>query len=54
MKEHYVCTGSCKGESKFQGVCQTESCDKEGEKLTPCHCEDGKHEDLLGKDIPME
>jgi hypothetical protein len=47
MDSHYICT-SCKGESKFVGACQTEGCDKEGQPLTSCHCDNGSHHDLLG------
>jgi hypothetical protein len=44
---HYVCTGGCDGESSNPGVCQTEDCEKEGEALTPCNCEDGAHEEAM-------
>jgi hypothetical protein len=42
---HYVCTGSCGGESKVPGVCEAEFCTKEGQSLVSCSCEDGMHED---------
>lgn len=40
---HYICTGGCGGEASTPGVCETEECQKEGETLTPCDCEDGAH-----------
>ncbi len=43
--QHFVCTGGCDGESSVPGVCQAEGCEKEGEQLTPCACEDGLHEE---------
>ena len=42
---HYVCTGSCSGESQNPGVCEAEFCSKEGKSLTFCNCEDGAHEE---------
>lgn len=42
---HYVCTGSCDGESDNLGVCESEYCTKEGQPLVACSCEDGAHED---------
>lgn len=48
--QHFICTGGCDGESETVGVCQAESCKKEGEPLTPCNCEDGKHEEALEKE----
>ena len=42
---HYICNGGCDGESSVVGVCQAEGCEKEGEPLTPCNCEDGSHEE---------
>ena len=46
---HYVCTGGCEGESSNPGVCQMEDCEKEGESLTLCNCEDGTHKEVLEK-----
>ncbi|MBI2476431.1 MAG: hypothetical protein HYV67_04290 [Candidatus Taylorbacteria bacterium] len=40
---HYVCTGSCDGESNDSGVCEAKFCSKEGRPLVPCECEDGLH-----------
>ena len=47
---HYVCDGSCKGESDHQGVCEAESCERKGMALRECDCEDGKHggEEVMG------
>jgi len=41
--EHYICTGGCGGVSETPGSCQAEDCQKHGEALTSCNCEDGKH-----------
>jgi len=40
---HYVCTGSCGGESKTAGVCEAQFCTKEEQPLVECSCEDGLH-----------
>ena len=42
---HYICTGTCKGETDDPtvGTCQAETCDKHGEPLTACECEDETH-----------
>lgn len=42
---HYICTGECKGETDDEtvGTCQAESCNKFGEPLKPCNCENGRH-----------
>ena len=42
--QHYVCTGSCQGESRSAGECEAEFCSKEGQPLVPCACEDSLHE----------
>ena len=43
--KHYVCKGDCEGESKTPGVCEADLCDKKGESLIACECDDGLHED---------
>ncbi|MDO8619731.1 MAG: hypothetical protein Q7R64_00080 [bacterium] len=48
--QHFVCTGGCDGESSTPGVCQSEGCEKEGEPLTACSCEDGLHEETEEKE----
>lgn len=42
---HYICTGACKGETDDPnvGTCQAETCDKFGQPLVACDCEDGTH-----------
>ena len=42
---HFICTGTCKGKTDDAtvGTCQAETCDKYGEPLTECDCEDGEH-----------
>ena len=42
---HYVCTGSCHGESQRPGFCEAEFCSKEEQPLASCSCEDGVHKD---------
>lgn len=42
---HYVCTGDCKNVSDVAGVCQSDFCNKAGEELAICGCEDGEHTD---------
>ena len=42
---HFICVGSCEGESSNPGTCQAEECKKEGEPLVPCNCEDGLHQE---------
>jgi len=44
--KHFVCTGDCAAEASKAGVCQTEGCDREGETLTECNCEDGIHDEI--------
>jgi hypothetical protein len=44
-QKHYVCEGSCMGESNQPGVCKTETCELFGQQMKPCHCEDGMHDD---------
>ncbi len=41
---HYVCTGDCKHTADAPGVCQSDFCNKNGEELKVCGCEDGSHE----------
>lgn len=40
---HYVCEGECKSVSENPGVCQADFCNKKGEELAICGCEDGTH-----------
>jgi hypothetical protein len=40
---HYICTGSCKSESRQPGICEAEFCSNEGKSLLKCECEDGSH-----------
>lgn len=40
---HYICTGSCQGESNQPGICEAEFCSREGKELIKCECEDGSH-----------
>ncbi len=44
---HYVCTGDCGNQSDKPGVCHTADCNREGEALVACSCEDGLHEEAL-------
>ena len=41
---HFVCTGDCKAVSEQEGICQSDFCNKQGEELAICGCEDGVHE----------
>ena len=43
MKNHYICTGSCKGMSDKHGLCQAKDCPSHNEPLDTCDCIDGKH-----------
>jgi hypothetical protein len=40
---HYVCKGECKTVSDKEGVCEADFCNKKGEELEVCGCEDGEH-----------
>jgi len=40
---HYVCQGDCKAVSDKEGVCEAEFCNRKGEELKICGCEDGSH-----------
>ncbi|MBI5732743.1 hypothetical protein HY967_02160 [Candidatus Jorgensenbacteria bacterium] len=42
-KDHYICTGGCRGVSKVPGVCQSKECPLYSEPLDRCDCEDGNH-----------
>lgn len=42
---HYVCKGECKSVSDKVGVCESDFCNKKGEDLEVCGCEDGEHAD---------
>lgn len=41
--EHFICEGTCGGESPVAKTCDDPECTKHGEPLTQCTCEDGKH-----------
>lgn len=47
---HYICTGTCGGVSKKEGLCQTLACPKHNQPLEPCDCTDGKHNGRQDKD----
>lgn len=40
---HFVCRGDCKTVSENPGICKADFCNKKGEELTICGCEDGSH-----------
>jgi len=40
---HHICTGTCKGVSDQEGVCQNPSCPKHGQPLEACDCADNTH-----------
>lgn len=40
---HYICSGGCMGESSNPGLCQASTCQKYGQELEVCECEDGHH-----------
>ena len=44
---HYVCTGTCGGESDKPGLCQAEGCTKEEQPLEECNCDDGLHKEII-------
>ncbi len=57
--KHYICGGTCGGESNKAGVCETIGCDHEGEALLECECENGLHvgtpaSAALSEDFEME
>ncbi len=43
MLRHYICPGDCEGVSEKPGVCQAENCEKHGEALEECSCQNGAH-----------
>jgi hypothetical protein len=43
MLKHYKCSGTCQGSSEKPGVCEAQDCDKFGEALEECNCQDGTH-----------
>lgn len=47
MQGHYVCI-ECATVSKLPGTCQNETCIRQGQRTSECHCDDGKHEMVLG------
>jgi len=44
---HYVCKGDCKTVTDSAGVCQADFCNKKGEDLEICGCEDGTHAEVV-------
>lgn len=48
---HYVCTGECGGVSEVAKNCGTESCSRYEKPLVACDCTDGKHEEVLKKQL---
>ena len=41
---HYVCKdGSCGAVKDGPGLCESDFCNKKGEELMICGCEDGEH-----------
>ena len=50
---HYVCLGSCGGESNQPKICEAEFCSKEGQDMASCECEDGSHGNA-GKEPEVE
>lgn len=50
MEHHYVCS-ECGFTSKLAGTCQNDDCIKQGVRLNECHCEDGRHADVLSEPI---
>ncbi len=49
--KHYICTGTCHGESNTPGVCQTEGCNKFHQPLSECACQDGSHRGIKGAHV---
>ncbi len=43
---HYVCKGDCNTVSDDAGVCVSDICNKKGEDLEICGCEDGTHAEV--------
>ncbi|MFA6354282.1 MAG: hypothetical protein WCX12_01195 [Candidatus Paceibacterota bacterium] len=43
MLRHYICPGGCEGVSEKQGVCQAKDCERNGEALEECDCQNGAH-----------
>ncbi len=50
-KSHYVCVGDCKHVSEEPGICQADFCNKKGEELKICGCEDGAHKEEQGEGV---
>ncbi len=40
---HFVCKGTCGGESERAGTCQSPDCTMHDQPLEACNCRDGKH-----------
>jgi len=45
--EHFVCRGTCGGESDIKKVCESEDCNHAGMELESCDCADGTHKPPL-------
>lgn len=45
---HYVCNGDCKQVSAEPQVCESNFCNKKGEELKICGCENGTHNEGSG------
>ncbi len=51
---HFVCEGDCKGVADQAGICQSDFCNKKGEDLIICGCEDGEHKNEKSQDSSPE
>lgn len=49
---HFVCSGGCGGVANEEGVCKTSGCQKEGQPLKQCYCQDGQHRQAL--ELPQD
>lgn len=50
--KHFVCAGNCKTVSEESGICESDFCNKSGEDLKICGCEDGGHSEM--NEVPEE
>lgn len=41
--EHYICTGTCHGQSEKPKNCGDKTCTMYDKPLVPCNCADAKH-----------
>jgi hypothetical protein len=46
MQIHFVCS-QCGFRSTLPGTCQNDTCIRQGQRLSECHCEDGNHAMVL-------